>query len=47
MPLKWLLIRGIPNPLILISFQGSGVTSDFKSLKDKRIGYVGEFGKVC
>lgn len=28
------------------SLQGSGVTSDFKSLKGKRIGYVGEFGKV-
>ncbi len=30
-----------------MSRQGSGVTSDFKSLKHKRIGYVGESGKVC
>jgi hypothetical protein len=26
--------------------QGSGITSDFRSLKGKRIGYVGEFGKI-
>ena len=26
--------------------EGSGITSDFQSLKGKRIGYVGEFGKI-
>ncbi|CAX40408.1 pyrimidine precursor biosynthesis enzyme, putative [Candida dubliniensis CD36] len=26
--------------------EGSGITSDFRSLKGKRIGYVGEFGKI-
>ncbi|EPQ52999.1 TPA thiamine biosynthesis protein [Gloeophyllum trabeum ATCC 11539] len=30
----------------VIYLEGSGVTSDFRSLKGKRIGYVGEFGKV-
>lgn len=24
----------------------SGITTDFRTLKGKRIGYVGEFGKV-
>jgi len=30
----------------VLYLEGSGVTSDFKSLKKKRIGYVGEFGKI-
>ncbi|KAA1107744.1 glycylpeptide N-tetradecanoyltransferase [Puccinia graminis f. sp. tritici] len=30
----------------VIYLEGSGITSDFKSLKGKRIGYVGEFGKI-
>jgi pyrimidine precursor biosynthesis enzyme len=31
----------------VVYLKGSGVTTDFQSLKGKRIGYVGEFGKVC
>lgn len=30
----------------VVYLKSSGVTTDFKSLKGKRIGYVGEFGKV-
>lgn len=30
----------------VIYLKGSGITEDFRSLKGKRIGYVGEFGKV-
>lgn len=30
----------------VLYLKGSGVTPDFKSLKGKRIGYVGEFGKI-
>lgn len=30
----------------VLYLEGSGITSDFKSLKGKRIGYVGEFGKI-
>lgn len=30
----------------VLYLKGSGVTSDFRSLKGKRIGYVGEFGKI-
>lgn len=30
----------------LVYLKGSGITEDFSSLKGKRIGYVGEFGKV-
>ena len=30
----------------VVYLEGSGVTTDFRSLKGKRIGYVGEFGKV-
>lgn len=30
----------------ILYLEGSGVTDDFKSLKGKRIGYVGEFGKI-
>lgn len=30
----------------LLYLEGNGVTEDFRSLKGKRIGYVGEFGKV-
>lgn len=30
----------------VIYLTGSGVTEDFKSLRGKRIGYVGEFGKI-
>lgn len=30
----------------LIYLKGNGVTEDFRSLKGKRIGYVGEFGKI-
>jgi len=30
----------------VIYLEGSGISSDFKSLKGKRIGYVGEFGKI-
>ncbi|POW06106.1 hypothetical protein PSTT_09214, partial [Puccinia striiformis] len=30
----------------VIYLEGSGITSDFRSLKGKRIGYVGEFGKI-
>lgn len=30
----------------VVYLKGSGVTTDFKSLKGKKIGYVGEFGKI-
>jgi ABC-type nitrate/sulfonate/bicarbonate transport system substrate-binding protein len=30
----------------VVYLKESGITSDFRSLKGKRIGYVGEFGKV-
>lgn len=30
----------------ILYLEGSGITSDFRSLKGKRIGYVGEFGKI-
>ncbi|EIM19501.1 NMT1-domain-containing protein [Wallemia mellicola CBS 633.66] len=30
----------------LLYLEGNGVTEDFRSLKGKKIGYVGEFGKV-
>ncbi|AET39083.1 NMT1/THI5 family protein Ecym_3622 [Eremothecium cymbalariae DBVPG len=30
----------------LLYLKGSGITEDFQSLKGKRIGYVGEFGKI-
>jgi pyrimidine precursor biosynthesis enzyme len=30
----------------VVYLKGSGVTTDFQSLKGKRIGYVGEFGKI-
>lgn len=30
----------------ILYLEGSGITSDFTSLKGKRIGYVGEFGKI-
>ncbi|PLN85934.1 thiamine biosynthesis protein [Aspergillus taichungensis] len=30
----------------LVYLKGSGITEDFRSLKGKRIGYVGEFGKI-
>lgn len=30
----------------VLYLKGSGITSDFKSLKGKKIGYVGEFGKI-
>ncbi|SNX84219.1 probable thiamine biosynthesis protein nmt1 [Melanopsichium pennsylvanicum] len=30
----------------IIYLEGSGITSDFQSLRGKRIGYVGEFGKI-
>lgn len=30
----------------ILYLKGSGITSDFQSLKGKRIGYVGEFGKI-
>lgn len=30
----------------LLYLKNSGITEDFKSLKGKRIGYVGEFGKI-
>ncbi|KAL8281534.1 hypothetical protein RQP46_006218 [Phenoliferia psychrophenolica] len=30
----------------VVYLEGSGVTSDFQSLRGKRIGYVGEFGKI-
>lgn len=30
----------------VVYLKGSGVTTDFESLKGKKIGYVGEFGKV-
>lgn len=31
----------------VVYLKDSGITEDFRSLKGKRIGYVGEFGKVC
>jgi pyrimidine precursor biosynthesis enzyme len=31
----------------VVYLKDSGITTDFRSLKGKRIGYVGEFGKVC
>lgn len=30
----------------VVYLKDSGITTDFKTLKGKRIGYVGEFGKV-
>lgn len=30
----------------MVYLEGSGITTDFTSLKGKRIGYVGEFGKI-
>lgn len=30
----------------VVYLKDSGITTDFRSLKGKRIGYVGEFGKV-
>ncbi len=30
----------------VLYLEGSGITTDFQSLKGKRIGYVGEFGKI-
>lgn len=30
----------------IVSIKGRGITSDFQSLKGKRIGYVGQFGKI-
>lgn len=30
----------------ILYLEGSGITPDFRSLKGKRIGYVGEFGKI-
>ncbi|KAJ1029912.1 hypothetical protein NDA16_000828 [Ustilago loliicola] len=30
----------------IIYLEGSGITADFQSLRGKRIGYVGEFGKI-
>ena len=30
----------------VVYVKDSGITADFRSLKGKRIGYVGEFGKV-
>ncbi|ABN65492.1 pyrimidine precursor biosynthesis enzyme [Scheffersomyces stipitis CBS 6054] len=30
----------------VLYLEGSGITADFQSLKGKRIGYVGEFGKI-
>jgi ABC-type nitrate/sulfonate/bicarbonate transport system substrate-binding protein len=30
----------------VVYLKDSGITTDFQSLKGKRIGYVGEFGKV-
>lgn len=31
----------------VVYLKDSGITTDFHTLKGKRIGYVGEFGKVC
>ena len=31
----------------MVYLKDSGITTDFRTLKGKRIGYVGEFGKVC
>jgi pyrimidine precursor biosynthesis enzyme len=30
----------------VVYLKESGITTDFRTLKGKRIGYVGEFGKV-
>lgn len=30
----------------IIYIEGCGITSDFQSLRGKKIGYVGEFGKI-
>jgi pyrimidine precursor biosynthesis enzyme len=30
----------------VVYLKSSGITEDFRTLKGKRIGYVGEFGKV-
>lgn len=30
----------------MVYLKDSGITTDFRTLKGKRIGYVGEFGKV-
>lgn len=30
----------------IVYLKNSGITEDFRSLKGKKIGYVGEFGKV-
>ena len=31
----------------VVCLKDSGIMTDFRSLKGKKIGYVGEFGKVC
>jgi pyrimidine precursor biosynthesis enzyme len=31
----------------VVYLKSSGITEDFRSLKGKKIGYVGEFGKVA
>jgi pyrimidine precursor biosynthesis enzyme len=31
----------------VVYLKDSGITTDFRSLKGKKIGYVGEFGKAC
>lgn len=31
----------------VVYLKSSGITTDFRTLKGKKIGYVGEFGKVC
>ncbi len=31
----------------VVYLKDGGITTDFRSLKGKKIGYVGEFGKVC
>jgi len=31
----------------VVYLKDSGITSNFHTLKGKKIGYVGEFGKVC
>jgi pyrimidine precursor biosynthesis enzyme len=31
----------------VVYLKDSGINPDFRTLKGKRIGYVGEFGKVC
>ncbi|KAM0754946.1 NMT1-domain-containing protein [Meredithblackwellia eburnea MCA 4105] len=41
------LSRSVQQPITgVVYLEGSGITKDFQSLRGKKIGYVGEFGKI-